>query len=254
MLFTKSTYYGKIFNSKGNNNMKHTIFIVEDDSSIRDLYDMAFDNNDFACQCFVCAEDMFESLKITVPDLIILDLMLPGMDGITALKKIKDDDNTKDVPIIIASAKGDEESKVRGLDLGADDYIAKPFGMLELIARVKANLRKVSLRKNDDKVIKSGEIVINDAEHVVTVNGHPVTITLKEYNLLKLLINKIDVVIPREVFLKDVWGYDYVGETRTLDMHIKSLRAKLGAYTDVPYIKTIRGVGYKFSSDPLNEK
>lgn len=234
--------------------MKYSIFVVEDDNSIRDLYEMAFDNDEFTCTSFVRAEEMFQAIKDNRPNLIILDIMLPGMDGITALKKLKQDTATSDIPVIIASAKGDEDSKVRGLDVGADDYIAKPFGMLELIARVKANLRKVSYRKSDSSSLRAGEIAINDSEHIVTVNNQPVVITLKEYNLLKLLISRIDIVIPREVILKEVWGYDFVGETRTLDMHIKSLRAKLGAYTKMPYIKTIRGVGYKFSLTDLDEK
>ncbi|MCI7402452.1 MAG: response regulator transcription factor [Christensenella sp.] len=227
--------------------MRYTIFVVEDDVSIRELYEMAFDNSEFSCHSFVKAEDMFEALKTITPSLFILDLMLPGMNGLSALNIIKNDPKTKDIPVIIVSAKGDEESKVNGLDLGADDYIAKPFGMLELIARVKANLRKSSFGKEEDKIISAGEISINDAEHVVYVNEKPVVITLKEYNLLKLLIKNIDNVITREKILKDVWGYDFVGETRTLDMHVKSLRSKLSEQTDKSYIKTVRGVGYKFS-------
>ena len=125
---------------------------------------------------------------------------------------------------------------------------------LGFIARVKANLRKVSYRKSEQVSLRAGEITINDAEHIVLVNNQPVVITLKEYNLLKLLISRQDIVIPREVILKEVWGYDFVGETRTLDMHIKSLRAKLGVYTSLPYIKTVRGVGYKFSLSDLDEK
>lgn len=234
--------------------MKYSIYVVEDDNSIRDLYEMAFDNDEFACTSFTRAEDLFDALKDSKPNLIILDIMLPGIDGLTALKQLKSDQSTSDIPVIIASAKGDEDSKVRGLDIGADDYIAKPFGMLELIARVKANLRKISYRKADTSIISAGEITINDAEHIVTVNGEQVVITLKEYNLLKLLMNRIDNVISREVILKEVWGYDFVGETRTLDMHIKSLRAKLGVYTQMPYIKTVRGVGYKFSLTDLDEK
>ncbi len=234
--------------------MKYSIYVVEDDNSIRDLYEMAFDNEEFSCTSFTNAEEMFVALKDSKPNLIILDIMLPGIDGLSALKQLKADQATSDIPVIIASAKGDEDSKVRGLDIGADDYIAKPFGMLELIARVKANLRKVSYRKADTTTLHAGEITINDAEHTVMVNDQVVVITLKEYNLLKLLISRIDVVIPREVILKEVWGYDFVGETRTLDMHIKSLRAKLGVYTNMPYIKTVRGVGYKFSLSDLDEK
>ena len=253
-MFTTILQYDKIVVGKGSKFMKYSIYIVEDDNSIRDLYEMAFDNEEFTCTSFNNAEDMLEALKLAKPNLIILDIMLPGMDGLSALKMLKSNQETSDIPVIIASAKGDEDSKVRGLDIGADDYIAKPFGMLELIARVKANLRKVSYRKSNQTTLQAGEIVINDAEHVVTVNGQVVVITLKEYNLLKLLIQRQDIVIPREVILKEVWGYDFVGETRTLDMHVKSLRAKLGAYTNMQYIKTVRGVGYKFSLNDLDEK
>ena len=233
--------------------MRYNIFVIEDDDSIRELYEMALDNAEFSCKSFIRAEDMFEALKLFVPNLIILDLMLPGMDGLTTLKYLKTDPKTKDIPVIIVSAKGDEETKVNGLDLGADDYISKPFGMLELIARIKANLRKCAINKEEEVIIQAGDIVINDSEHVVYVNKVPVVITLKEYNLLKLLIQHIDNVITREKILKDVWGYDFVGETRTLDMHVKSLRAKLAEQTDKSYIKTVRGVGYKFSLD-TNEK
>ena len=223
----------------------YNIFIVEDDDSIRQLYELAFPAEEFAVTSFVTAETMFERLNIYPADLIILDLMLPGMDGLSALKKLKSNSSTKDIPVIIASAKGDEVNKVNGLDLGADDYISKPFGMLELVARVRANLRKVS-GKSEEKVLAYNDIVINDDEHIVTVAGNEVNLTLKEYKLLSLLMQNLDKVVDRETILHKVWDYDYLGETRTLDMHIKSLRSKLGQYTDLPYIATVRGVGYKF--------
>lgn len=225
--------------------MEYKVFVVEDDESIRGLYEIAFQDK-FECLSFVKAEDMFEALKTKLPDIVILDLMLPGMDGLQALSILKQDAQTKDIPVIIASAKGDESVKVRGLDAGADDYIAKPFGMLELIARVKANLRKSNNIKSEKDVIECGSVKINNAEHVVYVDNQAVNLTLKEYNLLALLVKNVDCVVTRERILSEVWDYEYVGETRTLDMHVKSLRSKLAEYSDKQFITTIRGVGYKF--------
>jgi len=148
-----------------------------------------------------------------------------------------------------SNTKGDENIKVRGLDAGADDYIAKPFGMLELIARVKANLRKTGVKKADEETLECSVVKINNAEHAVYVEGQAVALTLKEYNLLALLMKNADCVVKRDAILSQVWDYDFVGETRTLDMHIKSLRSKLSAYTDKQLISTIRGVGYKFCSN-----
>lgn len=224
---------------------KHRIFVVEDDRSISGLYEIAFDKDEFEVVCFDKAEGMFDAFeKEETCDIIILDLMLPGMSGLDALKILKTNEKTKSVPVIIVSAKGDEKDKVEGLNLGADDYIAKPFGMLELIARVKANIRKSAM---GGEIISIGEITINNSEHEVTVAGHHVQLTLKEYKLLKLLMEKCNNVVTREKILNAVWDYDYVGETRTLDMHIKSLRSKIAQFTPVQYIHTVRGVGYKFS-------
>lgn len=225
--------------------MEYSVFVVEDDESIRGLYELAFQDK-FDCKSFVTAESMFVALNKQIPDIIILDLMLPGMDGLSALTMLKQDARTRDIPVIIASAKGDESVKVRGLDAGADDYIAKPFGMLELIARVKANLRKAGLKRTEEELIECGEVKINNAEHVVYVNNNAVSLTLKEYNLLSLLVKNADCVVTREKILAEVWDYEFVGETRTLDMHIKSLRSKLAEYSDRQSILTIRGVGYKY--------
>ena len=225
--------------------MDYKVFVVEDDDSIRGLYEIAFEGK-FDCKSFVCAEDMFKVLENESCDIIILDLMLPGMDGLKALSLLKSNSATKDIPVIIASAKGDENIKVRGLDAGADDYIAKPFGMLELIARVKANLRKTGVKKSEEDVLECSDVRINNSEHAVYVNGNVVALTLKEYNLLALLMKNVDCVVKRDTILSEVWDYEYVGETRTLDMHIKSLRSKLGEHTDKQLIATIRGVGYKF--------
>ena len=227
---------------------KHKIFVVEDDRSISGLYEIAFDSEEFEVECFERAEDMLRVVaKHGKCDIIILDLMLPGMNGLEALKRLKHTDGTRNIPVIIVSAKGDEKDKVQGLNLGADDYIAKPFGMLELIARVKANIRKTAVTGVD--VVTVGEITVNNAEHRVLVEGNEVQLTLKEYKLLKLLMERCDNVVTREQILSAVWDYDYFGETRTLDMHIKSLRSKLAQFTDVQYIHTVRGVGYKFSKN-----
>lgn len=225
--------------------MEYKVFVVEDDESIRGLYEIAFEDK-FDCASFVCAEDMFKVLDKERCDIIILDLMLPGMDGLKALSLLKSNAKTKDIPVIIASAKGDENIKVRGLDAGADDYIAKPFGMLELIARVKANLRKTGVKKTEEDVLECSDVRINNSEHVVYVNGNVVSLTLKEYNLLALLMKNVDCVVKRDTILSEVWDYEYVGETRTLDMHIKSLRGKLSEFSDKQLISTVRGVGYKF--------
>ncbi len=225
---------------------KHKIFVVEDDKSISGLYEIAFDNDEFEVVCFEKAEAMFDAFeKQQSCDIIILDLMLPGMSGLDALKLLKSSDATKAIPVIIVSAKGDEKDKVEGLNLGADDYIAKPFGIMELIARVRANIRKSSM--GGGEIISIGEITINNSEHEVTVAGHHVQLTLKEYKLLKLLMEKCNNVVTREKILSAVWDYDYVGETRTLDMHIKSLRSKIAQFTPEQYIHTVRGVGYKFA-------
>lgn len=225
---------------------KHKIFVVEDDKSISGLYEIAFDNDEFEVVCFEKAEAMFDAFeKQQSCDIIILDLMLPGMSGLDALKLLKSSDATKAIPVIIVSAKGDEKDKVEGLNLGADDYIAKPFGIMELIARVRANIRKSSM--GGGEIISIGEITINNSEHEVTVAGHHVQLTLKEYKLLKLLMEKCNNVVTREKILSAVWDYDYVGETRTLDMHIKSLRSKIAQFTSEQYIHTVRGVGYKFA-------
>lgn len=236
--------------------MKYNLFVVEDDSSIRELYEMAFedspkDPDTYVFYGFDKVDDMFSALKTTTPDLIILDIMLPGIDGITALKMLKNDPYYARIPVILASAKGDEDTKVKGLNDGADDYLAKPFGLLELKARVKANLRKVNLfeKQYDERIYSYDQIVMNDAEHIVKINDKVLPCTLKEYNLLKLLISKREQVVPRDTILKEVWDYEFPGATRTLDMHIKSIRSKMDALTNVRYIKTIRGVGYKLSKD-----
>ncbi len=226
--------------------MKYSIYAVDDDESIRDLYKYTFEPLGYECRTFHSAEELFVALEKNLPNILLMDVMLPGMDGISAVKILRE--QYQSLSIIIVSAKSDEISKVRGLDSGADDYIAKPFGVLELVARVKVNIRKQNFAREESTVFEYGDIFLNNEEHVVTVNGHVVKMTLKEFNLLKLLMSKAGTVVPRESILNDVWGFEYYGKTRTLDMHVKSLRSKLSEYSNREYIQTIRGVGYKFLS------
>lgn len=226
--------------------MKYSIYAVDDDESIRDLYKYTFEPLGYECRTFHSAEELFVALEKNLPNVLLMDVMLPGMDGISAVKILREQYQT--LSIIIVSAKSDEISKVRGLDSGADDYIAKPFGVLELVARVKVNIRKQNFAREESTVFEYGDIFLNNEEHVVTVNGHVVKMTLKEFNLLKLLMSKAGTVVPRESILNDVWGFEYYGKTRTLDMHVKSLRSKLSEHSNREYIQTIRGVGYKFLS------
>lgn len=214
------------------------IFCVDDEESIRDLYSCALKSTGFECRCFSCGEELFEDLKTNIPDLILLDIMLEGMDGFEILQRIRSDAKSKNIPVIMVSAKGEELSKVRGLDLGADDYISKPFGVLELVARIKANLRRVSNNKN----LSYADIVIDEKLHQAKIKGEVIELTFKEYELLKLLVASAPNVVSREEIFGAVWGEDYFGETRTLDIHVASLRKNIAG--SVAKINTIRGVGY----------
>jgi len=224
--------------------MKYSIYAVDDDESIRDLYKYTFEPLGYECRTFHSAEELFVALEKNLPNILLMDVMLPGMDGISAVKILREQYQT--LSIIIVSSKSDEISKVRGLDSGADDYIAKPFGVLELVARVKVSIRKQNFAKEESTVFEAGDLLLNNDEHIVTVNGNVVRMTLKEFNLLKLLMSKAGNVVPRESILNDVWGFEYYGKTRTLDVHVKSLRSKLSEFCNKDYIQTIRGVGYKF--------
>jgi two-component system alkaline phosphatase synthesis response regulator PhoP len=224
--------------------LKQTIFAVEDESAIQDLYTYTLEN-EFNCCCFDSGESFFDALSKIIPDLILLDVMLPGDDGFIILSKLKSDKTTLHIPVIMVSAKGDEISKVKGLNMGADDYIAKPFGVLELIARIKANLRK------NDKTVVDGiaykDVVIDFLKHQITVNGIQIKTTLKEYDLLCLLCANAEKVQGREIIFDKVWGENYIAETRTLDIHINEIRKKLTAAKSEVSIQTIRGVGYILS-------
>lgn len=199
----------------------------------------------FETKGFQNAADFWDELKRIKPELILLDIMLPDEDGISVLKKLRLDVKTSDIPVILASAKGQEYDKVIGLDMGADDYLAKPFGMMEMVSRVRAVLRRSA--PNDTKIIKNNEIVIDEICHKVFVNEKEVVLTLKEFDLLVLLVQNDGRVFSRDKLLEKIWGIDFAGETRTVDVHIGTLRTKLGDYGN--HIETIRGVGYRFEAE-----
>ena len=217
------------------------IYIVEDDQNIREIESFALKNSGYTIMDFECAKDFYHQLAEKVPDCILLDIMLPDEDGLEILKKVRSIPDTKKVPIMMITAKTTELDKVKGLDLGADDYITKPFGIMELISRVKALLRR-SMNMGDEKFLSAGDIFLDSEKHMVYVKDEPVELTFKEYELLKLLIQNQGIVMSRDVIMERIWGIDFEGESRTLDVHIKTLRQKLknaGAL-----IKTVRNVGY----------
>ncbi|MBO4990305.1 MAG: winged helix-turn-helix domain-containing protein [Clostridia bacterium] len=222
------------------------IFCVEDDAGIRGMMVYTLKASGFEAEGFEEGVSLFEALTSRKPKLILLDIMLPGEDGISILKRLKRDALTRDIPVIMATAKGTEYDKVTGLDLGADDYLCKPFGMMEMVSRVKAVLRRTD-RKEEGEILQRGDISLNDAEHIVLVGAKKVDLTLKEYKLLRLFLKHPDKVFSREELLSLVWGEEFFGETRTVDVHIGTLRTKLGGEGK---IETVRGVGYKMGDKP----
>ncbi len=222
------------------------IFCVEDDASIRDIEVYTLESVGFKAEGFADGVSFFEALKITTPELALLDVMLPGEDGTMILRKLKANPSTSGLPIIMATAKGAESNKVMSLDLGADDYLVKPFGMMEMVARVRAVLRR-SAPAQDASVLRAGGLTMNLGEHIVTAGGGRVLLTLKEFELLRLFLSHPGMVFTRDQLLCDIWGMDYDGETRTVDVHIRTLRRKLGACGDV--IETVRGVGYRMEGN-----
>ena len=221
------------------------IFCVEDDRGIRELMTYTLSASGYKALGLKDGKELDEALKNTKPDLITLDIMLPNEDGISILKRLKNDERYHDIPIIMASAKGEEYDKVIGLDLGADDYLAKPFGMMEMVSRIKAVLRR-SEATNKKQELRNGPIYLNNIKHIVIVDGKEIELTLKEYELLLLFMNNIGIVFTREHLLASIWDSNFVGESRTIDVHVGTLRNKLGKYGAC--IKTLRGVGYKMEA------
>lgn len=221
------------------------IFCVEDDRGIRELMTYTLNASGYDALGLKDGKELDEALKNEKPCLITLDIMLPNEDGISILKRLKNDERYHDIPIIMASAKGEEYDKVIGLDLGADDYLAKPFGMMEMVSRIKAVLRRSEVT-NKKQELRNGSIYLNNIKHIVTVDGKEIELTLKEYELLLLFMNNIGIVFTREHLLASIWDSNFVGESRTIDVHVGTLRNKLGNFGSC--IKTLRGVGYKMEA------
>lgn len=218
------------------------IYCVEDDDNIRELVIYTLETTGLKARGFADGSAFMEALAFDTPELILLDIMLPGDDGLELLKKLKTSSKTKNIPVIMVTAKGSEYDKVVGLDSGADDYVTKPFGMMELVSRIKAVLRRSG--KTEDRLdMETAGVHVNVKKHEVTVNGKEVLLTLKEFELLEKLMRNQGIVLTRDQLLTEIWGYDFDGETRTVDVHIRTLRQKLGEKGEI--IQTVRGVGYR---------
>lgn len=222
------------------------IYCVEDDNNIRELVIYTLETTGLTAKGFAEGSSFMEALAFDTPELILLDIMLPGEDGLEILKKLKNSPKTKNIPVIMVTAKGTEYDKVVGLDSGADDYVTKPFGMMELVSRIKAVLRR-SGQVPDKADLELHGVRVNVKKHEVTVDGNPVTLTLKEFELLERLMRNHNIVLTRDQLLEDIWGYDFDGETRTVDVHVRTLRQKLGEKGAM--IETVRGVGYRIGED-----
>ena len=221
------------------------IYCVEDDKAIRDLMVYTLQASGFEAQGFESDADFWPAMRKQTPELVILDVMLPGEDGMTILRKLRASPVTAEIPVIMATAKDSEYDKVIGLDSGADDYLAKPFGMMEMVSRIRAVLRRTSSKR--PVVLSCGTISLDEGKHIVSADGRLVPLTLKEYELLKLFMENPGQVFTRDIILSTVWGVDFTGETRTVDVHIGTLRTKLESAGD--YIQTVRGVGYKMEDN-----
>ena len=222
------------------------IFCVEDDDNIRELVIYTLETTGLEARGFADGTAFMEALAVDTPELVLLDIMLPGEDGLEILKKLKNSSKTKDIPVIMVTAKGSEYDKVVGLDSGADDYVTKPFGMMELISRIKAVLRR-SGKQQDKTKLSVGGISLDTKKHEVKVDGEQVVLTLKEFELLEKLMRNQGIVLTRDQLLTEIWGYDFDGETRTVDVHIRTLRQKLGEQGSL--VKTVRGVGYRIGGE-----
>ena len=218
------------------------IYCVEDDDNIRELVIYTLETTGLKARGFADGSAFMEALAFDTPELILLDIMLPGDDGLELLKKLKSSSKTKGIPVIMVTAKGSEYDKVVGLDSGADDYVTKPFGMMELVSRIKAVLRRSG--KVEDRIdMETAGVHVDVRKHEVTVDGRVVSLTLKEFELLEKLMRNKGIVLTRDQLLTEIWGYDFDGETRTVDVHIRTLRQKLGDKGEI--IQTVRGVGYR---------
>ncbi len=222
------------------------IYLVEDDANIRELVVYTLNSTGFEAHGFERPSAFYEALQNAKPSLILLDIMLPEEDGLSILSKLKSSDDTKEIPVIMLTAKGTELDKVKGFESGADDYIAKPFGMMELVARVKARLRnKHSEKRSLEYDVKN--LYVCPEKHIVKVDGVTVQLTLKEFEMLCMLLENRNIVLTRDQILNKIWGYSFVGESRTVDVHIRTLRQKLGTAGDC--VETVRGIGYKIAGD-----
>lgn len=221
------------------------IWCVDDDNTIRDIEVYTLTQTGFEARGFADGVSMLNALKEEKPRLIVLDIMLPGMDGTEVLRQIRSNPETRQIPVIMATAKGTEMDKIQGLDSGADDYLVKPFGVMEMVSRIKAVLRRYEPRESQD-VLTVGKITLRDSERLVTVEGEKKSLTYKEFEILKLFMSNPGIVFSRDNLLKQIWGMDYLGESRTVDMHIKTLRQKLGSAG--AYIETVIGVGYRMEA------
>ncbi len=222
------------------------IYIVEDDRSILEIEEFALKNSGYRVMGFQEAKKFYTALKTQLPDLVLLDIMLPDEDGLSILGKMRNSEDTRKLPVIMVTAKTTEIDKVKGLDMGADDYMTKPFGVMELISRVKALLRR-TIPQEADLSFSFGGIEMDERRHQVTVNGELCELTYKEYELLKLFLSNTGIVITRDRILDKIWGTDFIGESRTIDMHVKNLRKKLGGEGSL--IKTVRNVGYVMNAE-----
>ena len=218
------------------------IYCVEDDDNIRELVIYTLETTGLKARGFADGSAFMEALASDAPELILLDIMLPGDDGLELLKKLKSSSKTKNIPVIMVTAKGSEYDKVVGLDSGADDYVTKPFGMMELVSRIKAVLRR-SGKVEDRTDMETAGVHVDVKKHEVTVDGKEISLTLKEFELLEKLMRNQGIVLTRDQLLTEIWGYDFDGETRTVDVHIRTLRQKLGDKGEI--IQTVRGVGYR---------
>lgn len=221
------------------------IYCVEDDHAIRDLMVYTLQASGFGAQGFESDADFWPAMRAELPDLVILDVMLPGEDGLTILQKMRASPVTAEIPVIMATARDSEYDKVIGLDSGADDYLSKPFGMMEMVSRIRAVLRRTGSRR--PVILSCGTITLDEGKHIVSVEHRLVPLTLKEFELLKLLMEHPGQVFTRDIILSTIWGVDFAGETRTVDVHIGTLRTKLENAGD--YIQTVRGVGYKMEDN-----